>query len=298
MSELRIVTVLFASVLGAGCGASSSSSGGSNDAGAGNGASAGVGPGGGAGTLASGGSGANGGRGGSSGAAGTVTGGAGTGGAGTGGAAGSDAGESGDPASGGMSDSGGSSSGETASGSGGDGGAGEAGSAGETAIQCTGATRYFPEFDRTCETPADCVAVAHQTDCCGTQLVIGISQSEQAAFDAAEAICSRQYPPCGCAAQGTAVEDGTLIDFDWRSQVELTCEAGSCRAKYTGTSFACGALRCIEQQLCAQRSGGPAGSPTTYSCDPTACADCSCASMTGCTCDDTGGQLTLTCQYP
>ena len=293
MTELRIVIVLFASVLGAGCGASSSNSGSSNDAGAGNGASAGVGAGGGAGTLASGGSGANGGRGGSSGAAGTVT-----GGAGTSGGAGSDAGESGDPASGGMSDSGGSSSGGSASGSGGDGGAGEAGSAGETAIQCTGATRYFPEFDRTCETPADCVAVAHQTDCCGAQLVIGISQSERAAFDAAEAICSRQYPPCGCAAQGTAVEDGTLIDFDWRSQVELTCEAGACRAKYTGTSFACGALRCIEQQLCAQRSGGPAGSPTTYSCDPTACTDCSCASMTGCTCDDTDGQLTLTCQYP
>jgi hypothetical protein len=158
--------------------------------------------------------------------------------------------------------------------------------------------QYFPEFDRTCTTDDDCVAVAHQTSCCGSELVIGVRATEQAAFDAAEATCKQQYPACGCAAQGIDIEDGTQVPFSSRDQVHASCDAGACSAHYSGTSFGCGTRRCTEQQYCVQSSGGPAGTPTSYACSPTACTDCSCITMTGCTCSQTDGHLTFTCAYP
>jgi hypothetical protein len=220
-----------------------------------------------------------------------VGGGTGGGGAGTGGN-GATAGGAG--VAGKASSSGGSSS----AGHGGENAAGDGGGAGEHAIECTGSTQYFPEFDRTCTTDDDCVAVAHQTSCCGSELVMGIRASEQAAFDAAEAVCEPQYPACGCAAQGIDVEDGTQIDFTAREQVHASCDTGSCRAHYSGVSFACGTRRCTEEQYCVESSGGPAGTPTSYTCNPTACTACSCLSMAGCTCSDADGHLTFTCEYP
>jgi hypothetical protein len=175
---------------------------------------------------------------------------------------------------------------------------GSGGSAGQGSIQCTGTMQYFPEFDRSCLKAEDCVAVAHQTNCCGARLVTGISASEQAAFEAAEAICDQQYPACGCAAFGTDVEDGTRVDFAWKDQVKVVCDAGSCKAQYSGTSFACGTARCTEQQYCIQTSGGPAGTQTSYSCNPTACTDCSCIIQAGCTCSKVDGHLTVVCLRP
>ncbi len=322
--------LLFALVLASaatsyiGCGASTKSSsgpGGGADnaaghgggAGAGHGglgAGAGAGHGGAAGTHATAGGGAFVGSGGDAGNAGTGTRGSGgsgddAAGGGAGASAASSGGASGMGIGGGAAAAGkgGSSAGGASGGSGGEGGSsgegasGQAGSAGEPAIECTGTTKYFPEFDRGCATDDDCVVVAHQTSCCGDELATGISASEQAAFAAAEAICEQQYPACGCAAQGVAVEDGTQLDFSRRSEVVATCDAGTCQAHYSGASFACGTRRCTEEQYCVQSSGGPAGTPTSYSCSPTACTDCSCITMPDCTCTDDDGQLTFTCQH-
>jgi hypothetical protein len=197
---------------------------------------------------------------------------------------------------GGATSTGGSSGGAASGGTSGQGAGGA--SAGERAVQCTGTMPYFPEFKRACVTKSDCIAVAHQTNCCGAQLVSGISASEKAAFDAAESICDQQYPACGCAAFGVDVEDGTRVDFAWQNKIEVVCDASTCKAHYSGTSFACGTRRCTEQQYCIQSSGGPAGTPTSYSCNPSACTDCSCLTMPGCTCTSTDGHLTFTCQYP
>ncbi|HWA75681.1 MAG TPA: hypothetical protein VG937_25270 [Polyangiaceae bacterium] len=208
--------------------------------------------------------------------------------------------------SGGKTASGGSSGGKASGGSGGQGASGSGGgssgqsaggSAGERAVQCTGATPYFPEFNRACAKPEDCLAVAHQTNCCGAQFVSAISANDKPAFDAAEATCEQQYPACGCAAFGVDVEDGTRVDFAWQDKVEVACEARTCKALYSGTSFACGTRRCTEQQYCVQSSGGPAGTPTSYSCNPTACTDCSCLTMPDCTCSNTDGHLTFICQH-
>jgi hypothetical protein len=174
---------------------------------------------------------------------------------------------------------------------------GEAGSGGQRAIECTGSAQYFPDFDRSCATAGDCAAVIHQTNCCGAESAFGIRASELSAFNAAEATCDQQYPACGCASFGVDVEDGTRVDFGAKDQIAVSCDAGSCKAHYSGTSFACGTLRCIENQYCEQSSGGPSGTPTSYSCNPSGCTDCSCLTLADCTCSEQNGQLTLTCQH-
>lgn len=63
-------------------------------------------------------------------------------------------------------------------------------------------------------------------DCCGTLKAIGMNASQGAAFDAAEAECDMQYPPCGCAGGPTQTEDGkTVMDM---SMILLLCENGAC----------------------------------------------------------------------
>jgi hypothetical protein len=175
---------------------------------------------------------------------------------------------------------------------------GDAGSAGEPAIACMGSMQYFPEFDRTCRADEDCVEVIHQTSCCGAERAFGINASDLAAFNAAETTCDEQYPACGCASFGIDVEDGTRIDFSSRAEIAAGCDAGTCKAHYTGVSFACGTLRCTETQYCVESSGGPAGTPTSYSCTPTGCTDCTCTAMPDCTCSEADGHLTFTCEYP
>jgi hypothetical protein len=60
--------------------------------------------------------------------------------------------------------------------------------------------------------------------------MMGIRSDQQSAFEAAEATCDSQYPPCGCAAQFVDVEDGSMIDFGDEDSVIVSCDSGSCRA--------------------------------------------------------------------
>jgi hypothetical protein len=223
-------------------------------------------------------------------------GGAGSGGRGeTGGVAGS-AGTGGSHAGGASSGASGNGAGGASGGTSGSAGVGEAGSGGERAVECTGALQYFPDFERSCATDTDCVVVVHQTNCCGSESAFGIRESELAAFNAAEATCDQQYPACGCASFGVDVEDGTRVDFASKNEINVSCDAGTCKAHYAGMSFACGTLRCTEGQYCVQSSGGPSGTPTSFACNPSACTDCSCLTMPDCTCSDSGG-LTFICQH-
>jgi len=63
-----------------------------------------------------------------------------------------------------------------------------------------------------------------------------------------------------------------------------------------GGAYDAGAARAPAVRAAAL-SGGPEGTPTSYSCSPTACTDCSCSTMPDCTCTDDDGQLTFTCQH-
>jgi hypothetical protein len=176
-------------------------------------------------------------------------------------------------------------------------GGGEAG-AGDNAISCVGPMAHFPEFDRSCSTAADCSLVAHTTNCCGARLAMGIASSETPAFNSAESICDAQYPACGCAAQGVQVEDGTQVGWSWQAEVKASCDSGSCKAHYAGTTFSCGTNTCTDKQYCSMSSGGPAGTVPSANCVQTACTDCACLKVdsAGCSCSVSNGHLVVSCQ--
>ena len=146
-----------------------------------------------------------------------------------------------------------------ASGSGGAGGTG--GSAGATACQAIAA------LDHSCTADADCVAVKHVANCCGTARVIGLRGTEAAKFQQLEPTCDGSYPACGCATAPTATDDGSIIKDG--TSAGVTCLQGTC------TTFvpACG-------QPCASGK-------TCFSCSnrTTLFAACTtmCATSTTCT---------------
>lgn len=142
-------------------------------------------------------------------------------------------------------------------------GAGGQVSADAGSVRCTGGNPTFPSFEKSCNTVADCVVVHHETSCCGSQLIMAINHGELARFQAAESICDKQYPACGCASQGPEAEDGTQLPWGSENLILAGCDNKICRTHYAGKTFACGPKTCTDQQLCYQFSGGPAGSPTS-----------------------------------
>jgi hypothetical protein len=93
-------------------------------------------------------------------------------------------------------------------------------------VMCTGTTGSFPAFDKTCTIADDCVIGVHQTNCCGDTIAIGITKAEQARFEAAEALCVAQYPPCACPTTPTVAEDGRNPIAGQSIVVE--CQSRSC----------------------------------------------------------------------
>jgi hypothetical protein len=168
------------------------------------------------------------------------------------------------------------------------------------AVRCTGADPTFPTIDKGCSTSADCVVVRHKTSCCGSGLLMGINHGDLARFQAAESICDAQYPACGCASFGVDVEDGTVLPSGSENLAVASCDNMVCRSHYSGKTFACGTKTCTDQQSCTESSGGPAGTPTSYSCNQLGnCKSCACVSPSttaGCTCSDGQGFVKITCQ--
>ncbi|HVJ19811.1 MAG TPA: hypothetical protein VM686_30555 [Polyangiaceae bacterium] len=220
----------------------------------------------------------------------------------TGGTAGTTSGGS---ASGGSSRGGSSSGGTTGRGGSSSGGSSAAAGTGSTGgtggtndIQCTGTDSVFAGIDKTCSSVDDCVLVNHTADCCGTILIMGINAGDQQTFNDAESYCSALLPLCGCAAQGTNLEDGTVMDFN-DTNYGVECLDGQCRSAYTGESFSCLTATCTATQYCQIVSGGPAGSEATGSCYPLGgCTDCTCINAVGCQCAEAEGHITITCAAP
>lgn len=105
--------------------------------------------------------------------------------------------------------------------------AADAGSVSDAAIVCGSSVSSFPTFSDACGSDGECAVAVHQTDCCGNQRGLGITASQRAAFDAAEAVCRPMFPHCGCPTQGI------LCDDDRRTldpaAIAVTCVAGRCR---------------------------------------------------------------------
>jgi len=128
-------------------------------------------------------------------------------------------------------------------------------------VHCGGATPSFPEFDKACSADDDCALASHQIDCCGTRVIVGISRSQETAFDAAEQACDSQYPGCGCAERPTQAEDGNT-GFD-PATFGVACDAGTCRSRVIGVAatyagIPCGLRICqAGQQVCCVTASQP-----------------------------------------
>jgi hypothetical protein len=83
----------------------------------------------------------------------------------------------------------------------------------------------FPTFDRSCSTLADCTAVVHRVDCCGTVVITGINSAELARFNAAEQICDPEYPACGCRQSPTMTDTAQTATS---SSEPVECLTGTC----------------------------------------------------------------------
>jgi hypothetical protein len=144
-------------------------------------------------------------------------------------------------------------------------GGGSAGAAGGGGSSCLAAER----LDRSCTTDADCVAVQHVKDCCGSTRVIGLRASEQSRFQELETLCSASYPACRCPPLPTITDDGSGVKTG--SNVAIGCVANVCTTFHPG----CG-QPCTGGRVCATCASGPSTyAACTTSCDVAACSDAS-----------------------
>lgn len=81
-------------------------------------------------------------------------------------------------------------------------------------------------FDRSCRLDSDCAALNHQTDCCGSQTVLGVSRAALQASQQREDSCAAAFPLCQCATRGPVAEDGNEV-LDGAS-LKVRCAANRC----------------------------------------------------------------------
>jgi hypothetical protein len=156
----------------------------------------------------------------------------------------------------------------------------------------------YDALDASCEVAQDCALVERQVDCCGTIRILGLPRSQRAAFSALEQYCAARFPLCGCAAQATLLDDGTVLD-QASSAAVADCIEGRCRSRESAVSAACGTTHCSQAQYCEEFVGGPAGSEPSYSCKPLGdCKACSCLNVIGCQCTESGGAIKVFCAAP
>jgi len=126
---------------------------------------------------------------------------------------------------------------------------GPAADAAPAAALC-GPQKAFPTFGRYCRGNADCVAVLHQSDCCGTFVALGISGGERARFDESEQACRASYSPCMCAPRQLTTDDGSVVrDL---TEVVAACVAGECTTTKAGATpgAVCPATVPVQRTLC------------------------------------------------
>ena len=123
-------------------------------------------------------------------------------------------------------------------------------------------------LDRTCTTDADCVAVVHETNCCGGMLWIGIRTSALQMFTTLEGQCQASYPGCGCFDNTDSTDDGSRIASP--SSAAATCQAGVCKTY----APACGHL-CTAGSSCLTCTNLSTGAMTS-ACSPLCTDDASC----------------------
>jgi hypothetical protein len=128
----------------------------------------------------------------------------------------------------------------------------------------------IPTLDRSCAVDADCMAVMHTINCCGTGVWMGIRTTDTQRFASLEAACDSGYPPCGCGTSPPTTDDGSTVAFG-NSGASVACQGGQCRTFSKACGQPCGdgrscvtcmspnagatsvcALRCTNQTVCTE----------------------------------------------
>jgi hypothetical protein len=92
-------------------------------------------------------------------------------------------------------------------------------------VDCADKEKGIPQPFKSCQDTSECVYVLHQTDCCGSEVAIGMSQGTAASYAAAEAKCSAGQPLCDCIPKPTTAEDGVSAGD---GMLAVTCQSGLC----------------------------------------------------------------------
>lgn len=93
-------------------------------------------------------------------------------------------------------------------------------------LRCESTNGDFPPFSKSCENDDDCVLLQHQTDCCGSFMMIGVSVSDQKNFESAESQCSSSLPLCDCLQQPIVAEDGFRANET--GTFDVVCDENEC----------------------------------------------------------------------
>jgi hypothetical protein len=173
----------------------------------------------------------------------------------------------------------------------------DAGDGGIPNVDCTQNPPVFPSFDRSCTVAADCAIGMVQIDCCGSQIVTGINETEAQRFADAAALCNSQFPLCGCPTQSTRADDGTR-EGAFSGPAIVQCVSNACQTTFTPNPTPCGGNSTCDPftDVCVATS--PIGPAIQYSCEPIPAGceqdrSCSCAGVSLCsppydTCTDQG----------
>jgi hypothetical protein len=78
---------------------------------------------------------------------------------------------------------------------------------------CDGTGAITDESYKQCTTAAECTFYSHQTDCCGTTVITGVTKGSLAAVKTCESIWDKHFPGCGCAAGEPKTDDGKTTMF-------------------------------------------------------------------------------------
>lgn len=69
---------------------------------------------------------------------------------------------------------------------------------------------YVDTLDRGCSADTDCTVGLHQTNCCGSSVMIGY-RSTHTEVPALESQCMASYPACGCPSMLPTTDSGEIV---------------------------------------------------------------------------------------
>ncbi len=96
----------------------------------------------------------------------------------------------------------------------------------DTAIACVDDTGNMPTSIKACTNSSDCAMRSRRSDCCGSELVVGVRAELADAFATCEAERQKGLPVCDCLAQPTRAEDGREVS-GFTTKVRCTDFTGS-----------------------------------------------------------------------